>query len=180
MNLITNASEATGDTSGVIGLSTGVLEADVRYLSETYLDEELPKGEYVYLEVSDSGSGMDQETRQKIFDPFFTTKFTGRGLGLAAVLGIVRGHKGAIKVYSEPGRGTSFKVLFPRSEDTPVAREEEPKRAAAARPGTTILIVDDDESVLNVAKRMLQKSGYIVLTAVDGRQGVGAVPATRG
>jgi signal transduction histidine kinase len=172
MNLITNASEAIGDTSGVIGLSTGVLEADSRYLSETYLDDELPEKEYVYLEVSDTGSGMDQETRQKIFDPFFTTKFTGRGLGLAAVLGIVRGHKGAIKVYSEPGRGTSFKVLFPRSENTPVAREEEPKRAAAARPGTTILIVDDDESVLNVAKRMLQKSGYIVLTAVDGRRGV--------
>jgi PAS domain S-box-containing protein len=172
MNLITNASEAIGDTSGVIGLGTGVVEADRKYLSATYLDDELPAGEYVYLEVSDSGSGMDDETLRKIFDPFFTTKFTGRGLGLAAVLGIVRGHQGAIKVCTEPGRGTSFKVLFPQSGDAPAAREGEPERAEAAHRETTILIVDDDEGVLDVAKTMLQRNGHTVLTAVDGRQGV--------
>ncbi len=95
MNLILNASEAVGETSGVVTVSTGMIEADRSYLAETYLDENLPEGHYVSLEVADTGCGMDEETREKIFDPFFTTKFTGRGLGLAAVLGIVRGHGGA-------------------------------------------------------------------------------------
>lgn len=113
MNLITNASEALGEDSGVINIGTGELFADREYLESTYMDDELEPQRYVFLEVSDTGAGMDGETRAKIFDPFFTTKFTGRGLGLAAVLGIVRGDRGAIKVSSEPGHGTSFQVLFP-------------------------------------------------------------------
>ena len=113
MNLMTNGSEAIGSTSGSISVSTGVMEADRPYLSETYLDEQLPEGCYVYLEVSDTGCGFEAETMGKLFDPFFTTKFTGRGLGLAAVLGIVRGHGGAVKVSSEPARGSTFRVLVP-------------------------------------------------------------------
>ena len=112
MNLIINASES-GD--GVISISTGKFFADRGYLSGAYLSDDLAEGDYAFLEVADTGSGMDQETLSHIFEPFFSTKFTGRGLGLAAVLGIVRGHRGAIKVSSEVGCGTSFKVLFPVS-----------------------------------------------------------------
>src|SRR3990170_4789992 len=116
MNLITNASEAVGEKAGVIALSTGIQECDEAYLSRSRLEERPPAGRFVYLEVSDTGSGMDEETQQKLFDPFFTTKFTGRGLGMSAVLGIMRGHKGAILVDSVVGKGTTIRVLFPVSE----------------------------------------------------------------
>ena len=132
MNLITNASDAIGERSGVLTLTTGAIDADARYLAEIQAGAELAPGRYVYLEVSDTGCGMTDEVREKIFDPFFTTKFTGRGLGLAAVQGIVRGHKGAIKVYSQPGRGTTFKVLFPALDGAGVAPAP---RRPPGRPG---------------------------------------------
>jgi signal transduction histidine kinase len=113
MNLIINASEAIGDKPGTIALSTGMVKAESADLAQTYLAPDLPAGEYVFLEVTDTGCGMDAATKARIFDPFFTTKFTGRGLGLAAVLGIVRGHRGAIKVDSTPGHGTTFVLLLP-------------------------------------------------------------------
>ncbi|MBI2880217.1 MAG: response regulator [Candidatus Tectomicrobia bacterium] len=172
MNLITNASEAIGDGSGVIRVSTGEIEVDHSYLSETYLGHELPDGRYVFLEVSDTGSGMDEEMRERIFDPFFTTKSTGRGLGLAALMGIVRGHRGAIRLHSEPGRGTTFRVLFPCSEQ---AGEEPPGRPRIARGlqgRGTILVVDDEDSVRTVSRMMLEKCGFTVLTARDGKEGV--------
>src|SRR5262249_15144507 len=111
MNLIINASEAIGDRNGVITVSTGTQECTQSYLREGCLENDLPAGLYVYLKVSDTGCGMDDETQRRIFEPFFTTKFTGRGLGLAAVLGIVRAHKGALKLYSEPLKGSTFTVL---------------------------------------------------------------------
>lgn len=117
MNLITNASDALEGNSGVIRVRTGACFADRSYLSELWLHGDLPEGCYVWVEVADNGCGMDAATRLRIFDPFFTTKFTGRGLGLAAVLGIVRGHRGALKVQSEKGRGTTFRVLFPADGD---------------------------------------------------------------
>lgn len=173
MNLITNASDAIGDRSGVITIATGVIEVDTEYLSETYLDDNLPGGYYVYVEVTDTGEGMDEETRSKIFDPFFTTKFTGRGLGLAAVLGIVRGHKGAIKVYSQAGRGSTFKVLVPCSDDPESEAWSEPNRKVTGWKGSgTVLVVDDEETVRAVSKRMLEAHGFEVITASDGRQGV--------
>ena len=169
MNLIINASEAIGEKSGVVAVSTSVIKADRSYLSETYLDENPPEGDYVSLEVADTGCGMDEQTRKKIFDPFFTTKFTGRGLGLAAVLGIVRGHGGALKIYSEPQRGTTFKVLFPASQKP---AEESVATSATEqqwRGSGVILVVDDEEAVRIATKRMLEKLGFTVLTAEDGR-----------
>ncbi|HRD65417.1 MAG TPA: response regulator [Candidatus Competibacter sp.] len=171
MNLVINASEALEEYSGAITISTGIMECSREYLSEAFLNESLAEGSYVWLEVSDTGCGMDQETQRRIFEPFFTTKFTGRGLGLSAVLGIVRGHKGALKVYSEPGRGTTFKVLFPAvlEEKASVGRSNSAKPGGWKGAGT-ILLVDDEESVRLMGNRMLERVGFEVLTAVDGRE----------
>ena len=172
MNLVINASEAIGDRNGTIRISTGVMSADRAYLTEAYLAPELSAGEYVFMEVSDTGCGMSPETRAKIFEPFFSTKFTGRGLGLAAVLGIIRGHDGAIKVSSEVGRGTTFKVLLPRADKPaqPIRVQNTP--ASSWRGSGTVLIVDDEESVRTVAGQMLEAIGFEVLQASDGREGV--------
>jgi CheY-like chemotaxis protein len=173
MNLLTNASEALGEESGVITVRTGMLHADRGYLAASYLGEDLPAGEYVFLEVEETGCGMDRETLAKIFDPFFSTKFTGRGLGLAALLGIVRGHHGTVRVDSAPGRGTSFRVLFPRlqeREEPPrVERDHEETRAGG---GGTILVIDDEEEVRDAARAILERFGYRVLEASDGEDGV--------
>jgi two-component system, cell cycle sensor histidine kinase and response regulator CckA len=171
MNLVVNASEAISERSGVITLSTGAMDCDRQYLSEAWLDEQLPEGMYVFIEVADTGSGMDLETRSRIFDPFFTTKFTGRGLGLAAVLGIVRGHRGAIKVYSELGKGTTFKVLFPISHRVEVREEGSAVRGIYEGKGT-VLLVDDDESVRAVGRKMLERIGFTVVTAADGSEAI--------
>lgn len=172
MNLIINASEAIGDRSGVIAITTGAMECDDRYLAESYLDEDLPAGFYVYLEVSDTGCGMDAQTRARIFDPFFSTKFTGRGLGLAAVLGIIRGHKGAIKVYSEVGKGTTFKVLLPAANAPVKPADTSPAEPAPWHGEGMILLADDEETVRALSKRMLETLGFTVVLAGDGRQAV--------
>jgi PAS domain S-box-containing protein len=172
MNLITNASDSLGDEDGVIVIRTGLVHADASYLATTYVDEQLETGDYVYLEISDTGCGMDAATVERMFDPFFTTKFTGRGLGLAAVLGIVRGHRGAIKVDSEPGRGTSFRVLFPRAGGE-VERFRAEERGALGRVGSgTIMVVDDEETVRSVARLVLERQGFAVVEAVDGVEAV--------
>jgi PAS domain S-box-containing protein len=171
MNLIMNASEAIGDRSGVVSIRTGLIHVDGDYLSETYTGEDLEEGYYAYIEVSDTGGGMDGETVSRIFDPFFSTKFAGRGLGLASVLGIARGHGGTVKVYSEPGRGSTFKVLLPTCDEESVAEPVGPEGSGVtARPGARVLVVDDEESVRTVARLILEKSGYRVITASDGRE----------
>jgi CheY-like chemotaxis protein len=173
MNLIINASDAIGERSGAISVSTGMMHADAAYFAGAYLDGDLPPGDYVYLEVADTGEGMDEATRKRIFDPFFTTKFTGRGLGLAAVLGIVRGHRGAIKLYSEPGRGTTFKVLFPTgSGEVSALAPESDRQPGSDLAGRVALIVDDDETVRSVTRRILERAGMTVLLAVDGEDGL--------
>lgn len=173
MNLITNAAEAIGEQNGVIHVSTGIVEADRQYLTDAYLNENLPEGDYVFLEVSDTGCGMDEATRQKIFDPFFSTKFTGRGLGLAAVLGIIRGHHGAINVYSEVNRGTTFKILLPATKQQARKQgDQEDSDMREWRSDGTLLVVDDEEGILSVMKMTLERCGFEVLTAKNGRDGI--------
>ena len=172
MNLIINAAESIGEQSGVVTVSIGAMECDRAYLTDMVVRDDLPAGQYVYLEVADTGCGMDEATQARIFEPFFTTKFTGRGLGLAAGLGIVRGHKGGIKIYSEKGRGTSFKVLFPAvsssAEQLPVTAD-----AGVMWKGTgTILLADDERTVRDIGKRILERLGFRVILAVDGDEAV--------
>ena len=171
MNLLTNASDALGDQPGVIGLETALVHADRAALSGMLLGDGLPEGAYVALLVHDTGSGMDGETLGRIFDPFFTTKFHGRGLGLAAVLGIVRGHRGAIQVESWPGQGTRVRILLPATVRPAVpeapARPSGPVRTHHAG---TVLVVDDEEVVRSVTRRTLERAGYTVLLAENGRQ----------
>ncbi len=173
MNLVINASEAIGDKSGVIAITTGCMECDRSYLKDVWLDENLPGGSYVYLEIADTGCGMDRDTLGKLFDPFFTTKFTGRGLGMAAVMGIVRGHKGAIKVYSELNKGTTFKILLPASDRSDLSDLSELSDVSDNWHGSgTILLVDDEETIRGIGSEMLKELGYIVITADDGREAV--------
>ena len=173
MNLITNASDAIGDGGGIIDISTGVLFASREYLSDTVPVNDLPEGEYAFVQVSDTGPGMDAETRARIFDPFFTTKFTGRGLGLASVLGIVRGHRGAIKITSEVDAGTTFTVLLPASEIRAVAAPAQTKGAdKQSLPNSTVLLVDDDAAVLSVTRRILERLGCSVISARDGNEAI--------
>jgi two-component system cell cycle sensor histidine kinase/response regulator CckA len=180
MNLVINASEAIGAESGNVHISTGLVRVDRAYLDGTVLAPELPEGDYVRLEVTDNGRGMTPDTLAKIFDPFFSTKFTGRGLGLAAVLGIVRGHKGALKVYSEPGKGTSFKILFPCGGSPETAQAEMGNAPNHWRGSGIVLVVDDEETVRVTAGRMLQSMGFTVITASDGREGVERFRAAAG
>jgi two-component system, cell cycle sensor histidine kinase and response regulator CckA len=172
MNLIINASDAIGERSGVIAITTGLMHCDRAYLSESYLDENLKEGLYVYMEVADTGCGMTEEIRTRIFDPFFTTKTTGRGLGLAAVLGIVRGHRGALKVYSETTRGTTFKVAFPAVNLPPQLDPSSGNTVGTWKGSGTVLVVDDEETVRGLLQHLLETMGFTVLTACDGREGV--------
>ncbi len=181
MNLIVNASEAIGDKSGIIALSTGAMECDQLYLNSiddillVSRDEPLTSGTYTYFEVADTGCGMSADTIENIFDPFFTTKFTGRGLGMSAVLGIIRGHQGAIKIYSEVGKGSTFKVLFPANSlaETPHPSKSQGGTESEDWSGSgTILMADDEETVCAVGKKMLEKMGFSVLAVPDGREAV--------
>ena len=172
MNLVINASEAIGDQSGVIAVSTGLTRVDRAYLGGTMLAPELPEGDYVFLEISDNGCGMNAATQARIFDPFFTTKFTGRGLGLAAVLGIVRGHKGALKFDSEPGRGTTFKLLFPAAGGPGETAVEMPAAPSQWQGRGTVLVVDDEETVRSTVARMLRPTGLESVLVSDGLEAV--------
>jgi two-component system, cell cycle sensor histidine kinase and response regulator CckA len=171
MNLIINASDAIGDNKGIIKVSTGKMHADRKYLDSLYRNG-IPEGEYVFFEVSDTGCGMSAETRKRIFEPFFTTKFTGRGIGLSAVFGIVSAHGGTIALESEEGCGATFRILLP----VPVM----PVKTAASKPDAedvwhgkgSILLVDDEKDSLLLAKKVLETAGYSVLTAGDGAEAI--------
>ncbi|MFN7994414.1 MAG: PAS domain S-box protein [Bryobacteraceae bacterium] len=175
MNLVINAAEAI-DGAGVIRISTGHKQLTAEELVGAEIAH-LPPGDYVFLEVEDSGTGMSQETKARIFDPFFTTKFTGRGLGLAAVSGIVRAHRGAIHVSSAPRQGTTFRVFLPVTERPPQFRHSETAEPVSGR--ETILVVDDDELVRRVSQQALERRGYRVRTATNGKEAVELVRGAR-
>ncbi len=171
MNLIINGAEAIppGD-AGTVLVTTGFQQIDKTYIESTvFASGGAEPGPYVWLEVHDTGRGMPAETQSKIFDPFFTTKLQGRGLGLAAVLGIVRGHRGMVKVYSQPGQGTTFKVLFPADVQ---AKPHVPAFREDLRGRGTILVVEDEEVIRRVVKTTLQLYGYTVVLAENGEEGV--------
>ena len=170
MNLVINAAEAIGERSGTIIITTGRQMVDDTYIASLPPGETLQKGMHVSLEVHDDGCGMDPDTIAKVFDPFFSTKATGRGLGLAAVQGIVRSHHGAMRIYSTKGRGTSFKILFPAST-APV--ESKPAEAAPPRhAGGTVLVVDDETLLRRAATQIIEHFGYDAIEAEDGRAAI--------
>ena len=165
MNLVTNAADAVADTAGTITVRTYELEATRAMLSSMVVADALEPGCYVCIEVADTGTGMDEKTRSCMFDPFFTTKEKGRGLGLAAVLGIVRSHQGGLMVESEPGRGSRFRVLFPCAEQAPTVESASATDAASWRGSGTIVLADDEVRVRDVVKVMLADLGFRVLEA---------------
>ncbi|HOI95323.1 MAG TPA: histidine kinase N-terminal 7TM domain-containing protein [Syntrophobacter fumaroxidans] len=186
MNVIINAAEALGEEGGAITVTTAAREYDEKELLRSYLEEKPPAGRFVSLEISDGGCGMDEETRRLLFDPFFSTKSVGRGLGLSAVLGIVRGHDGAIMVDSAPGRGTKVTLLFRVHEEKPVHPEP---RAPAVFPSMegdpalssgTVLVVDDEDMVREVCEAILRHFGFKVLTAAGGEEALDVFRANRG
>ena len=185
LNIVVNASDAIGAADGQITITTARTALHASDIAALHGATEMTPGEYVTIDISDTGTGMDQETLRRIFDPFFTTKFAGRGLGLAAVLGIVSGHRGGIAVESERGRGSRFRIHLPPT-GRPVRTEVGPMPSTERRTGR-ILVVDDEPSVRAVARRMLERVGWSVeevssgLEAVDritrGREGAPAIDA---
>lgn len=171
MNLLTNASEALEENPGDIHVRTGVKKATQADLISPYLREDLPEGEYSFVSVKDSGVGMSSDTLRRVFDPFFSTKFAGRGLGMAAVLGIVRSHRGSIQVQSTPADGSEFVVFFPTTRAAVPRRtgRRTPSRSEPVHRGV-ILVVDDEETVRSILSRVLERAGYEVLNAADGQE----------
>ena len=170
MNLAINAAEAIG-SEGLITVGTGVQDVDEPYLRLHPELAALASGRYVCLDVRDTGCGMDEATKAKIFDPFFSTKFTGRGLGLAAVSGILRGHKSGITVSSAPGKGSCFTVLFPAITRA-TGKGQVVGREASLQGTGTVLVVDDEQVVRELARRALERRGYTVLMADGGASAI--------
>ena len=179
MNLIINAAESIEGERGVVRLTTGIQICDQSSMAASLVDKKPEPGSFVYLEVSDNGCGMNEETLKRLFDPFFTTKFAGRGLGMSAVIGIVKLHCGVLFVESEPGKGTSIKVLFPFTESVLPDMDQEavyPLQEKSASPESPLtglaLVVDDEKSVLKICSKMVALCGFKVITACDGADAV--------
>jgi len=173
MNLLTNASDAVADSGGSIAITTRATILGDEALPKGVAGKPLAPGVYVQLEVKDSGHGMDEATRARMFDPFFSIKGTGRGLGLAAVQGIVWGHRGAISVHSAPGAGTTVRVFLPACQGRAEPRRDTGRVPPVSRHGSgTVLVVDDEPAVRAVSCMSLHEAGYQVLEASDGAQAV--------
>jgi PAS domain S-box-containing protein len=169
LNLVKNGSEALQNKEGTITVTTGCV-----HVGRTAADElsDLPEGEYARLVVADTGCGMSPEVRAKVFDPFYTTKFTGRGLGLAVVQGILRSHGGAVHVLSTPGRGSTFEVLLPYAIRRPAERPVAVGRTERVQPPSTVLIVEDEEALRLAVSKVLGKNGFCVLAAETGEAAI--------
>ncbi len=167
-NLLNNAVEALPEQGGSITLRAGRCAADRAYLAGCAAGHDLPEGDYLYFEVSDSGFGMDAELQARIFDPFFTTKAPGRGLGLSAVLGIVRNHRGALRVDSRPGAGSTFRALFPLPHKAAAAAEGEGQTPEGIGAGHVVLVVENQENLRTLARQTFEADGFQVLTTADG------------
>lgn len=172
MNLITNAADALGDETGTIGVSTSLATIGPEGLPDQRAGEPLGPGNYVCLEVTDTGCGMNEESRSRLLEPFYTTKVAGRGLGLAAVAGIVRGHHAGLTLVSAPGNGSTFRVFFPIPERPLPALVVRPAAMQDAESSGKILVVDDEPLVREVARRALERAGFEVVLAENGRQAV--------
>ena len=173
MNLIINASEAIGNREGSIWVSTGTVHGAKHLFQGKTVIGEPEERDYIFVSITDTGCGMDEETQARLFDPFFTTKFTGRGLGLAAVLGIVRGHGGTLELNSKVGEGTTFTLLFPVAEvEGEPEQEEEPVFESRWSGDGLILVVDDEESVRTLTSRMIESFHFRVIDAADGKEGL--------
>jgi len=170
VNLVTNASESLRDRPGRVAVRTGLVRADAAYLRRILGAGDLAEGDYVYLEVSDTGEGMDEKVRKRIFEPYFSTKFAGRGLGLAAAVGIIRGHRGGVELVTEPGQGTTFRILLPPASRAALPAPSEAPSGPTAASGGTILVVDDEEWVLELAREFLERGEFEVVTAEGGRE----------
>jgi len=174
LNLITNANDAINNQQGHIQVKTSLMYADNHYLSNTYTDNTLPEGTYALLEVCDNGCGMDKETINRIFEPFFTTKFTGHGLGMSAVLGIIKAHQGTLRVHSKLNQGTTFQILFPLAESSvkPAIQANNTSKKDMSF-SKTILVVDDDKIIRETSCEILEDLGFACcLQAADGLEGL--------
>jgi two-component system, chemotaxis family, CheB/CheR fusion protein len=172
MNLIINGAEAIGEgKAGSVVVRTETRDLSAEEIQGEFPNDHLVPGKYVVIEVRDTGAGMDEETQARIFDPFFTTKFQGRGLGLAAASGIVRSHRGALRVYSSPGRGTSFQVFLPALADSVPGITNAGNRTVAPAAGA-VLFIDDEESIRTLGKSALERNGWRVLVAANGAEAV--------
>ena len=171
MNLVTNASEALGETVGTVEIRTGTAHLDGETLGWELPGQELEPGDFVTIEVKDEGCGMSPEVMSRIFDPFFTTKPTGRGLGLSALRGILRAHRAGIDVQSQPGRGTRIVLYFP--VDKSVSEPEKPGAGPAqvsTRFSGTLLLAEDEIVIRETTREMAERLGFEVLEAMDGEQ----------
>ncbi|GLH69479.1 hypothetical protein GETHPA_10120 [Geothrix rubra] len=179
MNLVTNASDALGDCEGTIAITTGAADLDAAFIAATLPTQNLEPGRYVTLEVRDTGQGMSPEVMARIFDPFFTTKATGRGLGLSAMLGILRGHRAGLEIHSQVDRGSSFKAYFPAAQGHADAGKALDRAGEAELKGT-VLLVDDEPAVLDTLGPALETLGFRVLLARDGVEAVARFQADPG
>jgi CheY-like chemotaxis protein len=183
LNLVTNAAEAIGNRSGTVCLRTRLAEVKESDIAASIFAAGLTPGKHLLIQVTDTGIGIDEAILPRIFEPFYSTKFTGRGLGLAVVLGIVRGHGGAILIDSQRGVGTDFRVLLPLlgTEHPEKEPSDSPVPASATKTiQGTVLVVDDEPDVRNVARRILEKNGYEVMVAEDGSHAIAAFNANFG